>query len=199
MNARSPQAEAGDDMHVRADEFNGLLDPHPLPGALASSSTFLPFSAFNFRSAVAQVSEANQDEAKILIFVGLGVQTFMPLGVLTAIADRFASFVLAGYCIITALLRKQFWKQPDFSLHAKSVGREVFWDLLKNFCCRRWLLDARARAKCEFGFAIHSRTVERGVPNPQAPRLNVSTLAIGDTGQHGRTPAQAAGLTWGDR
>jgi putative oxidoreductase len=100
---------------------------------------FLPFSAldkvFNFRSAVAQASEAtsNQDVAKILIFAGLGVETFMSLGVLTGIADRFAAFVLAGYCIITALLWKQFWKQPDFSLRGKSVGREVFWDFLKNF------------------------------------------------------------------
>jgi len=99
---------------------------------------FLPFSAldkvFNFRSAVAQASEAtsNQTMAKTLIFVGLSVEVFMPLGVLTGIADRFAAFVLAGYCIITALLWKQFWKQPDFSLRGKSSGREVFWDFLKN-------------------------------------------------------------------
>jgi len=100
---------------------------------------FLPFSALdkvlNFRSAVAQASEAtsNQDLAKILILVGLSVEVFMSLGVLTGIADRFAAFVLAGYCIITALLWKQFWKQPDFSLRGKSSGREVFWDFLKNF------------------------------------------------------------------
>lgn len=56
----------------------------------------------------------------------------MSLGVLIGIADRFAAFVLAGYCIITALLWKQFWKQPDFSLRGKSAGREVFWDFLKN-------------------------------------------------------------------
>jgi putative oxidoreductase len=99
---------------------------------------FLPFSALdkvlNFRSAVAQASEAtsNQDMAKILILVGLSIEIFMSLGVLTGIADRFAAFVLAGYCIITALLWKQFWKQPDFSLRGKSAGREVFWDFLKN-------------------------------------------------------------------
>jgi putative oxidoreductase len=99
---------------------------------------FLPFSALdkalNFRSAVAQASEAtsNQDMAKILILVGLSIEIVMSLGVLTGIADRFAAFVLAGYCIITALLWKQFWKQPDFSLRGKSAGREVFWDFLKN-------------------------------------------------------------------
>lgn len=100
---------------------------------------FLPFSAldkvFNFRSAVAQASEAtsNQDVAKTLIFVGLRVETFMSLGVVTGIADRFAAFVLAGYCIITAVLWKQFWKRPDFGLRGKSAGREVLWDFLKNF------------------------------------------------------------------
>jgi putative oxidoreductase len=56
----------------------------------------------------------------------------MSLGVLTGIADRFAAFMLAGYCIVTALLWKQFWRQPDFSLRGKSAGREVFWDFLKN-------------------------------------------------------------------
>jgi uncharacterized membrane protein YphA (DoxX/SURF4 family) len=35
--------------------------------------------------------------------------------VLTGIADRFAAFVLAGYCGVTALLWKQFWKPGDFS------------------------------------------------------------------------------------
>ncbi len=35
----------------------------------------------------------------------------MSLGILTGIADRFAAFVLAGYCGVTALLWKQFWKR----------------------------------------------------------------------------------------
>jgi len=49
------------------------------------------------------------------------------------VADRLAAFVLAGYCVVTALLFKQFWKQPDFKLVGKSRGRDVFWDFLKNF------------------------------------------------------------------
>jgi putative oxidoreductase len=99
---------------------------------------FLPFSALdkvlNFRLAVGQAGEAtsNQAMAKTLIFAGMAVEVFMSLGVLTGVADRFAAFVLAGYCIITALLWKQFWRQADFSLTGKSAGREVFWDFLKN-------------------------------------------------------------------
>ena len=99
---------------------------------------FFPFSALdkalNFRAAVGQAGEAtsNENVAKALIFAGLAVEIFMSLGVLTGIADRFAAFILAGYCIVTALLWKQFWRQPDFSLRGKSAGREVFWDFLKN-------------------------------------------------------------------
>jgi putative oxidoreductase len=43
-----------------------------------------------------------------------------------------AAFILAGYCIVTALLWKQFWKTPDFRLKGVSRGRDVFWDFLKN-------------------------------------------------------------------
>jgi len=94
---------------------------------------FFPFSALdkvlNFPLAVAQAREATSHQAiaKTLIFAGLG------LGVLTGIADRFAAFVLAGYCLITALLWEQFWRQRDFRFRGKSAGREVFWDFLKNF------------------------------------------------------------------
>jgi putative oxidoreductase len=100
---------------------------------------FFPFSAMdkvlNFPLAVAQAREvtSHQAVAKALIFAGLGVEVIMSLGVLTGIVDRFAAFVLAGYCIITALLWKQFWRQRDFHFRGKSAGREVFWDFLKNF------------------------------------------------------------------
>jgi putative oxidoreductase len=74
---------------------------------------FLPFSALdkmlNFKQAV-----------------------FMSLAILIGIADRMAAFILASYCIVTALLWKPFWKTPDFRLRGASRGRDVFWDFLKN-------------------------------------------------------------------
>jgi putative oxidoreductase len=99
---------------------------------------FLPFSALdkvlNFRQAVDQAAEAapSRSLAAVLIFAGLGVEVFMSLAVLTGIADRLAAFVLAFYCIVTALLWKQFWKTSDFRLRGASHGRELFWDFLKN-------------------------------------------------------------------
>src|SRR5579864_8545467 len=99
---------------------------------------FLPFSALdkilNFKQAVDQAAEAapSRSLATVLIFAGLGVEVFMSLAILTGIADRLAALVLAAYCIVTALLWKQFWRTPDFRLRGASHGRELFWDFLKN-------------------------------------------------------------------
>ena len=57
----------------------------------------------------------------------------MSLGVVTGIADRACAFVLAGYCGVTALLWKQFWKPGDFWISNTGQGRSLFWDFLKNF------------------------------------------------------------------
>ena len=100
---------------------------------------FLPFSALdkviNFSGAVGQAEESFSSKivASILICIGIFIEIFMSLGILTGLADRLAGFILAGYCAITALLWKPFWKQPDFTLVGKSQGREMFWDFLKNF------------------------------------------------------------------
>jgi putative oxidoreductase len=100
---------------------------------------FLPFSALdkvlNFDDAVDQAAQAISSRllSTILILCGLGVEVGMSLCILTGVADRLAAFILAGYCIVTALLWKQFWKAPDFRLKGKSQCRDVFWDFLKNF------------------------------------------------------------------
>jgi putative oxidoreductase len=100
---------------------------------------FLPFSALdkvlNFRQAVGQAVEsvANQGLARVFVVVGFSVEVLMSSAILTGVADRLAAFILAGYCIVTALMWKQFWKAPDFKLAGFSGGRDKFWDFLKNF------------------------------------------------------------------
>jgi putative oxidoreductase len=97
---------------------------------------FLPFSALdkvlNFRQAARQAAQAVSNLSVLLIAAGFTLEVTMSLAVLTGIADRLAALILALYCCVTALLWKQFWKQPDFSLRGVSAGREVFWDFLKN-------------------------------------------------------------------
>jgi putative oxidoreductase len=99
---------------------------------------FLPFSALdkvlNFKQAVGQAAEAipNRSLAAIMVFAGLGIEVLMSLAILAGIADRMAALVLALYCVVTALLWKQFWKAPDFRLRGASRSRDTFWDFLKN-------------------------------------------------------------------
>ena len=99
---------------------------------------FLPFSALdkllNFKAALGQADEATSSQtlATVLILAGFCVEVLMSLAILTGIADRMAALILAGYCGVTALLWKQFWKAPDFRLQGTSCGRDIFWDFLKN-------------------------------------------------------------------
>jgi putative oxidoreductase len=99
---------------------------------------FLPFSALdkilNFKQAIAQASQAVSSRfvAVALIACGFGVEVVMSAAILTGVADRLAAFILAGYCTVTALLWKQFWKQRDFRLKGPSAGRDLFWDFMKN-------------------------------------------------------------------
>ena len=107
---------------------------------------FMPFSALdkvlNCRGAIAQAGEAvsSRGAAATLIAVGFLVEVIMSAGILTGIADRGAAFVLAGYCAVTALLWKQFWKFGDFWKEGASRGRGLFWDFLKNFALAGGLL-----------------------------------------------------------
>jgi putative oxidoreductase len=52
--------------------------------------------------------------------------------IVLGIDARAAAVVLAGFCVITALLYHPFWKYPDF-WSKEGAGRAHFWDFLKNF------------------------------------------------------------------
>ncbi len=99
---------------------------------------FLPFSALdkilNFKQATGQAAEAIpiRSFAILLIAGGFGIEVIMSLAVLTGIADRLAALILAGYCVVTAMLWKQFWKERHFRLQGESGRRDMFWDFLKN-------------------------------------------------------------------
>ena len=99
---------------------------------------FLPFSALdkiiNFDAALAQASQAARARAaaRLLLAGGFAIEVLMSAAVISGFFDRAAALVLALYCVITALLWKQFWRQPDFRLRGPSRGRDLFWDFWKN-------------------------------------------------------------------
>ena len=105
---------------------------------LALVALFLPFSALDklleFDGAVGQARESipSKPLATLAIVVGLCVEVFMSLAILTGVCDRFGAFVLAGYCVVTALLWKPFWKPGDFWTKGPSQARSLFWDFWKN-------------------------------------------------------------------
>ncbi len=70
--------------------------------------------------------------AVAMILIGLAVEIFCTIGVVSGIADRASAFVIAGYCAATAVLYKQFWAQGDFWSDPDGEGRTLFWDFLKN-------------------------------------------------------------------
>lgn len=99
---------------------------------------FLPFSALdkllNFSGAVGQARQiAPGAMAVALILAGVTVEIVMPLAILSGTADRLAAVVMAGYCVVTALLWKRFWQPGDFWRRGESRARDLFWDFLKNF------------------------------------------------------------------
>ena len=99
---------------------------------------FFPASALdkilNFHGAVRQAGQVFRSPAiaTAILLTGLLVELVMPLGILTGMADRLAAFIMAGYCAVTALLFKQFWKPGDFWSRGDSTARNLFWDFLKN-------------------------------------------------------------------
>jgi putative oxidoreductase len=99
---------------------------------------FLPFSALdkvlNFEGAVRQAGETFswRPLAILAILCGLAIEVFMPIGIVTGVADRACALVMAGYCAATAILWKRFWAQGDFWADAGGKGRSLFWDFVKN-------------------------------------------------------------------
>ena len=99
---------------------------------------FLPFSALDkvlsFKHAVAQAQQMCKPRGLAIsaIVLGLAVEVFMSLGVVTGIADRACALVIAGYCAATAVLFKQFWVPGDFFADPGGKARGLFWDFLKN-------------------------------------------------------------------
>ena len=99
---------------------------------------FLPFSALDkilgFDHAVRQAQQmfSSRPTAVAMILIGLGVEIFCSLGIVTGIADRASAFLIAGYCAATAVLFKRFWAQGDFWSDPDGKGRTLFWDFLKN-------------------------------------------------------------------
>jgi putative oxidoreductase len=95
-----------------------------------------PFSALDkildWNGALKQANSSFLPGGPALLIVAIVVEIVAPVCIVLAWHDRMAAFVLAGFCVVTALLYHEFWKYSDFWAPGESQGRNHFWDFLKN-------------------------------------------------------------------
>lgn len=95
-----------------------------------------PFSGLDkimhWRDALKQASSSIIPGAPVLLVLAIIVEFVTPLCIVIGWHDRIAAFVLAGFCVVTALLYHPFWSFPHF-WSQDGAGRSHFWDFLKNF------------------------------------------------------------------
>lgn len=94
-----------------------------------------PFSAldkiFNWESAMKQAGPIPLPRAMLII--SIVVEFAAPLCIVAGWYDRLAAFILASFCVITAVLFHQFWRYPDVWRFKEGEGLQHFWEFLKNF------------------------------------------------------------------
>jgi putative oxidoreductase len=94
-----------------------------------------PFSALdkirNWSSAMRQA--AHLPTPQLMLLLSICVELAAPVCIVTGWHDRLAALVLAGFCVLTAVLFHRFWRDPKFWKFQEGEGLQHFWDFLKNF------------------------------------------------------------------
>ena len=94
-----------------------------------------PFSALdkivNWQSALAQAKSSFLPGGAVLLVLAMIVELVTPICIVTGCQARPAALVLAGFCVVTAVLYHRFWLYPRF-FSPESEGRPHLWDFLKN-------------------------------------------------------------------
>ncbi len=94
-----------------------------------------PFSALdkivNWQSALDQANSSFLPGGPVLLVLAMIVELVTPICIVTGWQDRPAAFILAGFCVVTAILYHRFWLYPRF-FSPGSEGRPHLWDFLKN-------------------------------------------------------------------
>jgi putative oxidoreductase len=91
-----------------------------------------------------------------MLVASIIVEFVTPVCIVAGWHDRLAAFILAGFCVITAVLFHQFWRFPDFWSFKEGEGLEHFWEFLKNFALVGGLGLRRAGAKNPAGQRGHA-------------------------------------------
>jgi len=95
-----------------------------------------PFSAYDkivhWDAAMRQARSAPIPGSAAMLGAAICVEFLTPVCIVLGWHDRLAAFILAGFCVVTALLYHPFWNFSDF-WSKDGEGRAHFWDFWKNF------------------------------------------------------------------
>lgn len=95
-----------------------------------------PFSALDkilyWDDALKQANSSWVPGGATLLVMAIAIELVMPVCIVLGWHDRLAALVLAGFCVVTAVLYHPFWTFADFWTPGDSKGRRNFWDFLKN-------------------------------------------------------------------
>ena len=139
-----------------------------------------PFSGLDkivhWDMALQQAASSFLPAAPLLLVLGMIVEFVTPVCIVLRIYDRLAAFVLAGFCILAAVLYHDFWNYPGLFAPGGGPALDHFWEFLKNFGLVGGLmfvmLGARTRPFSDFVHHPLSRsddpTAELAVPRATA-------------------------------
>ncbi|MEP6964939.1 MAG: DoxX family protein [Polaromonas sp.] len=139
-----------------------------------------PFSALDkilfWNDALKQARSSFLPGGAVLVILAIVIEVVTPVCIVTGWHDRAAALVLAGFCVVTAVLYHPFWTFADFWTPGDSKGRRNFWDFLKNLGLAGGLLLVVIFA----GFVPAAMLV--GQPLPSGPRMASApaTLVVPD-------------------
>jgi len=88
---------------------------------------------FDWRAALGQAESSWVPGGPVLVVLAILIEGITPFCIVFGWHDRLAASVLAGFCVVTALLYHRFWAFPDFWSDPHSQSREHFWQFVKNF------------------------------------------------------------------
>lgn len=88
---------------------------------------------FDWKTCLAQAKSSWVPGGSGLLVVAIVVEAITPLCIVSGWHDRLAAFVLAGFCVVTAILYHPFWAFPHLLSEPTGKAREHFWQFVKNF------------------------------------------------------------------
>ena len=89
---------------------------------------------WHWKNALAQTDSDGLPGGAVLLVLAILIEGLTPLCIVVGWLDRPAAAILAGFCVVTAILYHPFWRYDDFfSPSDASKSREHFWQFLKNF------------------------------------------------------------------